>query len=101
MDSSTSPNDGDQDDDADIGSDVGDGGSNQEPSTAQPSARPVAVPPFHGQLSSEAGISHDSDKPDQLSRSAFSGHCPILLADGAGLLWPADLKLQRLQYDSR
>ncbi|KAK9827171.1 hypothetical protein WJX74_009125 [Apatococcus lobatus] len=46
--------------------------------------------------------------PDQAGGSqaqgdvcSFGGHCPVLLADGAGLLWPAQSSLQPLQHSSR
>lgn len=68
-----------------------------EPTTSRPMVVEV-VQPDQAASPSPDPAGHSAGQPDG---SSFGGHCPALLADGAGLLWPAQKGLPLLQYASR
>lgn len=64
-------------------------------------SRPIVVEAVHPEQAALPSPDQAASSAAQPEGSSFGGHCPALLADGAGLLWPAQRGLPLLQYASR
>lgn len=71
--------------------------SSSEPTTSRPTVVEVVQPAQATSPASDQG-GRSAAQPDG---GSFGGYCPALLADGAGLLWPAQRGLPLLHYASR